>query len=426
MAGHVSADRVYIVGIGDEGMESLSPRARAIVLQAETLAGGERLLAMVPPAAAERLPLGSGIAGTVEALAQRLGERRVVVLASGDPGFFGIAGLLVERLGKDRVEIIPAVSSLQLAFARIKESWDDASFLSVHGRSLVDLAKSVAGRPKVAILTDDTNSPTAVARALLAAGIEEYHAYVCENLATPRERVLALTLPALAATQTDGRSILVLLRQDGLPARGAEVEVATEIGPWQYGIPDEEFAQRRPQRGLLTKLEVRLVSLAKLGLNRSSIAWDIGAGSGAVAIEAAMVARAGTVYAVERDDEGIALIHRNLAKFGTKNVVVVHRCAPEALAGLPAPDAVFVGGSGGQLAGILDVVAGRLRPNGRVVVNAATLETAGAALAGLKERDFTVESTLLQVARSKDLGGLTHFAALNPVFVIAGRRVSAQ
>lgn len=415
-----SADRVYVVGIGPEGLAGLAPRAREIVEQAEMLVGGERLLALVPPSTAERLVLGSGLGKVVDQIGARLGERHIVVLASGDPGFFGIAKLLVRRLGKRHVEILPAVSSLQLAFARIKESWEDSVFVSVHGRSLAGLSASVAGRPKVAVLTDATNSPTAVARALLDAGVEDYQAYVCENLGEQGERVLDLDLSALAETETAGQSVLILVRQEGPPAELAGDRPESKV--WRHGIPDDEFAQRRPQRGLLTKLEVRLVSLAKLGLSRSSIVWDVGAGSGAVAVEAALVAQAGTVYAIERDDEGVVLIGRNATKFGTGNLVVVPGTAPAALADLPAPDAVFIGGSGGQMNGILDVVAQRLPLRGRVVVNAATLETAGAALSGLRERGFSVEATLVQIARSKDLGGLTHLAALDPVFVIAGER----
>jgi len=160
-----------------------------------------------------------------------------------------------------------------------------------------------------------------------------------------------------------------------------------------------------------------------MGLTSRSVVWDLGAGSGAVSIEAAGIAREGQVYAVERDEEGIEIIRANLATFGCRNVVVVPGSAPEALEGLPAPDAVFVGGSGGKLSAILDLVGRRLRPNGRVVVNAATLETVGAALAHLREMGFAVESTLIQVSRGKGLGeGLTHFEALDPVFIVAGRR----
>jgi precorrin-6Y C5,15-methyltransferase (decarboxylating) len=130
----------------------------------------------------------------------------------------------------------------------------------------------------------------------------------------------------------------------------------------------------------------------------------------------------GQVYAVERSAERVALIHQNLAKFGTRNVLVIQDIAPAALEGLPGPDAVFVGGSGGQLSGILDVVSRRLNAGGRVVVNAATLETAGVAMAGLRERDFATEVTLMQVSRGRELGGLTHLEALDPVFVIAARR----
>ena len=163
-----------------------------------------------------------------------------------------------------------------------------------------------------------------------------------------------------------------------------------------------------------------MASLARLGLQESSVVWDVGAGSGSVAIEAAMIARDGHAYAVERDDEGIDLILKNQAKFGTHNLSAIHGEAPAALEGLPSPDAVFIGGSGGNLPAILDVVARELRPYGRVVINAATLDTAGVAVTGLRERGFAADVTLIQVSRSKDVAGMTRFEALNPIFIVAG------
>ncbi len=418
------ASRVYVVGLGAEGWESLAPRAKEVVAQADTVVGGERLLALVPHVAAERLVIKAGLAGLLEQIATRLGERRVVVLASGDPGFFGIAKALVERFGKERVEILPNVSAVQLAFARIKESWEDATFVSLHGRLPARFAAAVGRSRKVAILTDDVNSPAVIARSLLAAGLGGYHAYVCEDLGLPDERVRECDLATLTELATAPLNVLILIREQAAEEGEAAYlgQPASLTGGWPYGIPDEEFYQRRPHRGLITKVEVRLASLAKLALTESSTVWDIGAGSGAVTIEAALAARLGRVFAVERDAESIDLIRRNIAKFGVANVVPVHGTAPAALAALPAPDAVFVGGSGGQLAAIVDAVDRQLRAGGRVVVNATTVETAGAALAALREKGFAVTATLLQVSRGKELAGLTHFEALDPVFVIAARR----
>lgn len=418
-------DKIHVIGVGAEGWASLTPPAREIISHADLVIGSERLLKLLPKNAPERLVISSGL-DVLEHIEAAIGRRRIVVLASGDPGFFGIAKLLAGRLGKERVEIVPNVSSVQLAFARIKESWEDAAFISVHGRTLKGLAAVVGRSPKVAILTDDTNTPAAVARALLANGVEGYRAYLCENLGRPDERVQDIDLKDLAHVTASSLSVLVLLRENdskaGAAMEGEGAEQCQGCGVWPLGIPDEEFYQRRPYRGQITKVEVRVVSLAKLGLAEGSVVWDVGSGSGSVAIEAAMIARRGQVYAIERNAENVEFIQRNLAKFGVNNVTVIHGSAPDALTGLPAPDAVFVGGSGGQLPAIVDVIERRLRAGGQVVVNAATLETAWIAMAAMRQKGFAVEATLMQVSRSKELSGLTHFEALDPVFIIAGRR----
>jgi len=406
---------VYVVGVGAEGSSGLTPRALEILREADLLIGVERLQTGIRGGGAERLVANPGAPATLDLIEARLGRSRIVVLASGDPGFFGIAKLLVRRLGKDRVEIIPHVSSVQLAFARIKESWEDADFISVHGRSMEGIAPAVRRGGKVAILTDERNDPAKVARELLAAGIEGFRAYLCEELGGPGERIREANLEQIAGMDCSPLSLLILLRQAG-----------DERERWRHGIPDEEFHQRRPRDGLITKLEVRMISLAKLQLRESSVVWDIGAGSGSVAIEAAMLARWGQVYAVERDGESVEIIRRNRTKFGVQNLSVVHGTAPDALQRLPEPDAVFIGGSGGQLAAILDAVEARLSVGGSLVVNAATLETAGAAMAGLRAKGFAVEATLVQASRGRSLGDLTHLVGLNPVFVVAGRRTDTS
>ena len=420
-------NKIFVVGVGADGQSSLTLQAMKIIDGAELLVGTERLLAMFPASRAQRLRARSGlneVIGQIDALSE---GRKVVVLASGDPGFFGIAGLLVSRFGKERVEIVPNVSCVQLAFARIKESWEDATFVSVHGRPLAGLGETVRESSKVAILTDPVNSPAVVARFLLASGVQGYRAYLCENLGGPDERVCEMELEQLAGAEASPLSLLVLVR-DG----GQKPQVATEGGlegedrcdrrGWLLGIPDDEFEQLRPQHGLITKMEIRVVSLAKLCLRETSVVWDIGSGCGSVAIEAAMIARLGKVYAIERNTGSVELIRRNLEKFRTGNVVLVHGTAPAALETLPAPDAVFVGGSGGQLCEILDVVDRRLAAGGGVVANAATLETAAEAMVALRARGFSSEITLMQVCRSKELAGLTRFEALNPVFIVSGRR----
>ena len=190
-----------------------------------------------------------------------------------------------------------------------------------------------------------------------------------------------------------------------------------------WGLTDEDFEQRRPLRGQITKREVRAVSLYSLGLRPESIVWDIGAGTGSISVEASVIARLGMVYAIERDEAGMGLLERNVAAYGAGNVQVVPGEAPEALSDLPDPDSVFVGGSGGNLAGILDIVARRLRAGGRIVVNLVALERTNEVYRRLQSLGFRADVTMVNAARSKELAdGTVRLEALNPVFVVTACR----
>lgn len=193
--------------------------------------------------------------------------------------------------------------------------------------------------------------------------------------------------------------------------------------PRPLGLPDDAFAQKRPDKGLITKSEARAISLYSLGLTPCSVVWDVGAGSGSVALEAALIAHNGRVYAVERDAESIRHLRCNLRRLGPDNVAIVQGDAPTALDGLPAPDCVFVGGGGRKLGGILDCAAARLRPSGRIVVNLAAMERALQAYECLQGLGFATDLTMASASRAKPLpDGALRFAALNPVFIVAAKR----
>ena len=193
--------------------------------------------------------------------------------------------------------------------------------------------------------------------------------------------------------------------------------------PRALGLPDSAFEQRKPLRGQSTKREVRAVSLYSLGLRQDSVVWDVGAGSGSVAVEAALIAHRGTVYAIERDEASIGLLRANVDKWGAGNIRVVIGEAPGVLEGLDNPDSVFVGGSGGRLADILEVVARRLNPGGRIVVNLAVLERTQETIDKLKDLGFTTDLTMVNSSQGKEMpDGTTRLEALNPVFVVSARR----
>jgi precorrin-6Y C5,15-methyltransferase (decarboxylating) len=406
---------MHVVGVGREGAQSLTPRALAVVDKAEVLAGGQRLLDCFPDQPAERVKIGAKVDETLATLAAGRAERRTVVLATGDPNYFGITRALLRHVPPEDLEIVPNVSALQWAFAAAREPWDDAAFVTVHGRSMDGLAAAVRGQRKICLFTDEQNTPAAIARALLDAALGGYRAVLCEDLGGPEERIRRLTLDELGHVDAHPLNTLILLGPESSPAQAAPAA-------WAPGLPEDAFDQRKPKIGLITKREVRVLSLARLALRPDSVVWDIGAGSGSVSIEAARLAPSGRVFAVEKNAADAEIVRANVERFRVAHVSVVHARAPEGLDRLPDPDAVFVGGSGGGLAEILTIAAARLRPGGRIVVNAITLDTLHGAVSAFRRLELEHEAILASIARSRPLLGMMSFEALNPVYIVTAWR----
>jgi len=335
---------------------------------------------------------GVTLEAALEAVADARG--RVCVLASGDPGFFGIVRALAARFGSERLDIRPAPSSVSVAFARLGLPWDDAVVVSAHGRSLDDLATRVAGAPKVAVLCGPDAPPEHVAKHLVAAGAAFDQAAVATRLGGPDARVVRASLAAIADGAFDDRSVLVLWRGDG---------VAT-VPAIAWGRDESQFAHRA---GMITKSEVRAVVLAKLALPSTGVLWDVGAGSGSVGIDAALLAPGLRVFSIERDPEAARLVAENAAAAGVA-IEIVAGSAPDAFAALPDPDRIFVGGGGLD---VLDAARARLRASGIVVATYAAVDRAVAAYERL--------GNLVQVSvtRAVPLAGGVRLAPLDPVFI---------
>ncbi|MFZ5480802.1 MAG: precorrin-6y C5,15-methyltransferase (decarboxylating) subunit CbiE [Myxococcota bacterium] len=385
---------ITVVGIGVAG--DLPPRSREVVLSAEVLLGGARQLALFPDVGEERID----VVGRMGELATLLGDRadrRCVVLASGDPLFYGI-GTTVLRHFPD-AEVLTAPSSVAEAFARVRLPSNDAEVVSIHGRPMADIGAALDRSGKVAVLTGGENTPAAVGRLL---GDREGVAHVCECLGAADERVRTVPIPELAGVEARDPNVVLLVA----PKRPRSVVPHT---------PDDDFEKKMPKKGLITKREVRTLSLAALGIRPGEVCWDIGAGSGAVAIEMAMLG-ASKVFAVEKNEDGCAIIRQNVGAFATPQVEVVHAKAPDGLDSLPEPDRVFVGGSGGNMG---ELVAGILsRCKGKVVVNVATIENLAECVSALKLAGATWSVTQVAVSRSSPILDLTRFEALNPVWIV--------
>ncbi|WP_408010308.1 precorrin-6y C5,15-methyltransferase (decarboxylating) subunit CbiE [Pseudalkalibacillus sp. A8] len=394
---------VKVIGIGDQGKESLLPLYKKWIDESEVLVGGERQLSFFPDYTGEKIVIKGGLSSLVERLQEETGH--VVVLASGDPLFYGIGGYLSKKM---KVEIYPYSSSIQLAFARMKESWQDAYFTSIHGRSMMGLAQRIDGLSKIAVLTDEENSPSQLAKYLRSFQMDEYKAFVAENLGGENECYQWYELQEMEDLTFSPLNVAILKK----------VKPSLE---WSIGIPDDHFAQRKPDKGLITKKEVRVLSLSEMSIKKDSIVWDIGTCTGSMAIEAAKLAREGAVYAIEKNEHDLENCYENMKKFRT-DFTVRHGLAPHGLDEFPDPDAVFIGGTSGGMKDILDVCCSRLKPGGRIVLNAVTIESLANGMEAFKVRGFDVSITLAQISRSKPILQLTRFDALNPIYIITATR----
>jgi precorrin-6Y C5,15-methyltransferase (decarboxylating) len=352
------------------------------------------------------------IVGPIESVLERLsvaiaGGRRVAVFASGDPCCFGIGPLLVERFGREQVEIVPSLSAIQLAFARLGQPWHEAQLVSAHGRPIDGVIGPVLAARRSAILTDGVNTPSAIASILSECGLEDCPVAVAERLGGPRERIVESTLTSIVTETFDPLNVFLILRSND----------ATLLRP-RLGLADGSYTHRG---GMITKAEVRAVSLSQLAISPGDIVWDIGAGCGSVSLEAASFVQHGFVYAVERDAQQLGHLRENMRAM-TGPVRIVEGEAPAALRVLPAPSAVFLGGSGDKLEAILDCVVDRLAPTGRLVANFVVLEHLLACQQYLQRLGWSTRVTQIAVSRGAALGRLE---ALNPVFVLAAGRIEA-
>jgi precorrin-6B C5,15-methyltransferase / cobalt-precorrin-6B C5,C15-methyltransferase len=411
--------KIHIIGIGSDGLAGLTAHARTLLTAADIVLGSDHTLALVPELKAQRCPIGPDLQEVVRTLESNLGHKRMVIVAGGDPLFYGVARYLCDRLGKDRFEVLPHVSSMQLAFARVKESWEEAYLTNLATHSLESVLDRIRTADTVGLFTSEDDDPPNVARQLLVRGLDYFRAYVCENLGAPDERVTQGDLAEIQEMEFSPLNVMILKRKPGRPDQQAAPSRFR-----RFGNPDDVFAQSRPKSGLITQAEVRALALAQMDVQPGSVVWDIGAGSGAVALEAAQLSQPGMVYAIEQDAADYHLIRANAETMQVRNLTAVHGTAPAVFAGLPPPDAIFVGGTGQEVARLVQSAYAILRPGGRLVVNVATLESLSAIYEALKKLAGRVQVLLVTVARGTEQLETLRFDAVNPTFLLWVNKIS--
>lgn len=388
---------ISIIGVG-MSRDTVTQEGLRAIGEARVLLGAKRL---IEPYIKPGIPAFTEYAPEQAAkIISQTEASSIAVLVSGDAGFYSAADKLVNALSAYDVRTIPGISSLSFLFARLGRPWQDAALLSCHGReaNLVDTVR----RNRITFALTGKNIGKLCGQ-LINAGFGELTATVGENLGMENERIL--TLSAAEMQKVEIGSLAALLLEN--PAYDDRV---------RSGIPDEEFLRGKVP---MTKAEVRALTLAKLALRPDSVCCDVGAGTGSVTVEMALAAYRGRVYAIDRNEEAIDLIEANRKAFHIGNIVSIAGTAPEALAGLPKLDAAFIGGSSGNMCGIITALLSN-NPEIHIVVNAVSLESTLEALKAFSENGIEPDIVQLAAARAKPVAGLHMMTSQNPVFIISG------
>lgn len=398
---------VTLIGMGSGTPELLTAQGLAALQSADLIIGAKRLLEHLPTGCTENRKALYKPENILSCLSE-FPAANAALLYSGDTGFYSGASKLLPMLRAFGISarVLPGISSVQLLSAAIGRPWQDWKLVSAHGCACDPAAECLTAEDRpVFFLTGGTETPATLCAKLAHAGLGDAHGIIGENLGTPQEHLAFGTAQTLAANACAPLSVL-LIEHTVLPARRTP------------GFPDDAFIRGEVP---MTKQEVRAAALAKLAVRPTDTLWDVGAGTGSVSVELALAAPRGHVYAVECAPDACALIRQNREKFHAYNLSLIEGTAPQVLADLPAPDAVFIGGTKGSMAGVVDAALAK-NPNARLCISAIALETLSAAITALAAHGQTAEVTQLAVSRTRPAGKLHLLMSNNPIFLITGER----
>ena len=397
---------VTVIGMGMSPGD-LTERHTSLIQSADLLIGGRRHLAHFNHLSVRREPITADIAGLMKKVKRWMKTKRIVVLASGDPLYYGIGQQLIRYLGAEYVDFYPNVTSVAAAFAQAKLPWQNAKTISLHGRQNdIELHKALKKDEIIAVMTDPKRNPAWLAKWMIRHELDDFNMHVCEQLGSRSERCRWLT-PADASRKRFAQPNMVILKRVHPPPSPDDV--------FHIGMPESAYQHHG---GLITKAEVRAISLSKLCLAPTHVLWDLGAGSGSIGLEAGLIVNKGSIIAVEKNPERVAHIRANRKRFQIQNLKVIHAVLPGALEGLPQPDRVFVGGGGKSIHQIIKACASVLKPDGKMVINTVLLESVHKVINTLHRSKFNIEVVQVQVSRNRSMPHGIRFEAENPVWII--------
>jgi precorrin-6Y C5,15-methyltransferase (decarboxylating) len=412
---------INVIGIG-QGKKNLTATHLALIQGADLLVGGRRHLKMFADHRGETLLITGAIEQVIDQIKENMVHKKIVVLASGDPLFYGIGSTLSRHIDKRHLVIHANISSVAAAFAAIGEPWHDAKVVSLHGKSSQFPFSSLAGATKIAFLTDPTREPAYIASMLIDLELFGFNICVLENLGAAEEKISWFKDYARVADLKFAHPNIVILLKEGTPKKDTPIKnVPHET---HIGMDDSLY---RHSKGLITKSEIRSISLSKLELVRKDhILWDIGSGSGSVGIEASFQIPWGQVFAVEKNPTRIPDIIHNIKMFDRPNIKILNLDFPEGSEQLKDPDRVFIGGGGSALEKIMSTCCVRLKEQGTIVINTILIQNMETAIRVLKQKSFPYEMIQIQVSRSKPMPYGDRLEPLNPVWIISGRKPQSK